>query len=86
MMDKPFTYEIRVEGYLTERWSDWFGGLAIARDSDGTTLITGTFEDQAALLGILAKIQGLNLILISVCRQLKTNQTNNLGEKSPMYW
>ena len=73
MMDKPFTYEIRVEGHLTERWSDWFGGLAIVYDPNGETLITGVFEDQAALLGTLTKIQGLNLILISVGRYSEKN-------------
>ena len=68
-MDKPCIYEIRVEGHVTDRWSDWFEGLAIHYDSNGDTTLSGPLSDQAALLGVLIKIQGLNLTLISVSRQ-----------------
>lgn len=30
------TYAIRVDGHLDDHWSDWFGGLTITRNSDGT--------------------------------------------------
>jgi hypothetical protein len=68
IMDKPFVYAIRVEGHLTERWSDWFGGLAICNEPDGVTILRGSLSDQAALLGILNKINALNLTLVSVTR------------------
>lgn len=65
-MDEPCVYEIRVGGYLPDRWSDWFAGLAIRHDlSDETTLI-GPLADQAALFGVLNKIYALNLPLILV--------------------
>jgi len=67
-MDKPCCYEIRVEGHLADRWSDWFDGLAIRTDSDGETTLSGLLADQAALFGVLYKIQALNLTLISVKR------------------
>jgi hypothetical protein len=67
-MDKPYFYEIRVEGHLTDRWSDWFEGLAIRNDPNGETTLSGPLADQSALFGVLNKIQGLNLILISVNR------------------
>ena len=67
-MDKPYIYEIRVEGYLTDRWSDWFEGLVIHNDSNGETKLSGTLSDQAALLGVLNQIQALNLTLIFVYR------------------
>ena len=67
-MDKPCIYEIRVEGHLTDRWSDWFEGLAIHNDLDGETTLSGLLIDQAALFGTLAKIHDLNLNLISVRR------------------
>ncbi len=67
-MDKPCFYEIRVAGILTERWSDWFEGLAIQSGSDDETVLSGQLADQAALYGVLAKIQALNLTLISVHR------------------
>jgi hypothetical protein len=67
-MDKPHIYEIRVEGHLTERWSDWFDGLIIHNESSGETILSGSFIDQAALLGTLSKIHSLNLTLISINR------------------
>jgi hypothetical protein len=62
----PGRYEIRVQGHLDTRWTTWFDGLAIAHDSDGTTLIEGPVADQAALHGLLQKIHDLGLPLISV--------------------
>ena len=67
-MDKFYEYEIRVEGHLTERWSDWFEGLTIRNDPSGETVLSGPFVDQAALFGTLTKIHSLNLTLISVNR------------------
>lgn len=67
-MDKPYWYEIRIEGHLTDRWSDWFDGLAIHTDPNGETTLSGWLTDQSALFGVLVKIHNLNLILISVHR------------------
>jgi hypothetical protein len=65
-MDTPRIYEIRVEGHLADRWSDWFEGLTIRNDPNGETILSGPITDQAALFGVLAKIHNLNLILNSV--------------------
>jgi hypothetical protein len=67
-MEKPSFYEFRVEGHLTDRWSDWFEGLAIHNDPNGETSMSGLLADQAALFGVLGKIQALNLALVSVRR------------------
>ena len=68
-MDQACVYVIRIEGHLTELWSDWFEGLEIRSDPDGETTLSGELADQAALFGVLAKIQALNLTLISVNRE-----------------
>ena len=68
-MDQTCVYVIRVEGHLTEHWSNWFEGLEIRQDPDGETTLSGELADQAALFGVLAKIQALNLTLISVNRE-----------------
>lgn len=73
-MDRPHVYEIRIEGQLADRWSDWFEGLAICSDPNGETSLTGLLPDQAALYGVLSKIHNLNLVLISVLR-LATKRT-----------
>lgn len=67
-MDEPHVYEIRIEGRLTECWSSWFEGMVIRNSPRGETTLRGTVVDQAALYGLLNKIQALNLTLVSVNR------------------
>jgi len=67
-MDSPYVYEIRVEGHLADRWSEWFEGLAICKQPNGETTLTGLVVDQAALFGVLIRIHDLNLVLISIAR------------------
>ena len=67
-MNKPYVYEIRVEGGLAERWSDWFEGLDIRPESNGDTTLRGELIDQAALFGVLTRIHSLNLKLVSIFR------------------
>jgi hypothetical protein len=63
---QPIVYEIRVQGHLAHRWSEWFDGLEIVHLENGETRLTGPVPDQAALHGLLIKIRDLNLRLISV--------------------
>ena len=67
-MDKPYVYEIYIEGHLTDNWSDWVEGLVIHNNASGITTLRGSFTDQAALIGVLTRIHALNLTLISVNR------------------
>ncbi len=62
------TYRIRVNGHLADRWADWFGGLELRRQDDGTTELVGPIVDQAALHGVLACIRDLGLPLLAVDR------------------
>jgi hypothetical protein len=63
----PALYQIRVEGVLDSQWAAWFGDLQIENDGR-KTIISGSFTDQAALHGVLAKVRDLGLCLISVHR------------------
>jgi hypothetical protein len=74
-MDNLRVYEIRVEGHLAERWSDWFDGLAIHTYPNGETTLIGPLTDQAALFGVLAKIHNLNLTLIAIRRLAPESST-----------
>ncbi len=67
-MPEPAFYEIRVEGHIRHRWSDWFDGLSIFHLPSGETILSGILEDQAALHGVLMKIRDLRLVLVSVNR------------------
>ena len=59
-------YEIRLQGHLAGRWTAWFDGLTLTRESDGTTVIRGPATDQAALHGLLQKVRDTGLPLVSV--------------------
>jgi hypothetical protein len=61
-------YELRVQGHLDDRWSDWLGGLAVRRQADGTTVLAGSIVDQAGLHGVITRIRDLGLPLLSVQR------------------
>ena len=63
------SYEIRLEGHLEARWADWFDGLTLTQESDGTTVLSGSVVDQAALHGLLGKVRDLGLPLIAVHRR-----------------
>ena len=63
--DTNATYQIRVEGILNLKWSDWFDGFSIEY-IDGDTTLTGLVPDQPALYGLLTKIRDLGLTLLRV--------------------
>jgi len=62
-------YEIRVQGQLDQHWSEWFSGLTISYDADGTTVLRGPLVDEAALHGVLNKVRDLSLPLLEVRRE-----------------
>jgi hypothetical protein len=64
--NQPQCYEIRLRGHLDSQWTDWFGGMTIILEKDGTTLLSGPVADQAALHGLLKKVRDLGMPLVSV--------------------
>jgi len=65
-MDTPAAYEIRIKGRLTEGWSDWFDGMTVTSSAADETTLHGRLADQAELIGMLNRLQALNLSVISV--------------------
>ena len=65
-------YEIHIKGQLDESWSDWLEGLEVKLLDNGEMILSGHIGDQAALMGVLNKIYGLNLTLLSV-NEIKNN-------------
>jgi hypothetical protein len=68
-MTEAWTYEIQVQGRISERWAYWFDDMAIRAEGEAetaTTTLTGAVTDQAALLGLLQKLYTLRLTLLMV--------------------
>ena len=68
-------YEITIRGQLTDDWSDWFDGLQMTTSADGNTVLSGTIVDQAALMGVLNKLNRLNMTLLSLSQVDNTKQS-----------
>jgi hypothetical protein len=64
--DRQMHYEIKVHGKLDDQWQAWFDDLCTMATVDGDTILHGTVVDQAALYGILRRVNNLGLRLISV--------------------
>ena len=69
-MAEQNSVQIRVRGWISQRWMSWFEGMDMVYEGcDGdppTTVLTGSLVDQAALRGLLNRIWDLNLTLLSV--------------------
>ncbi len=65
--NQQLCYEIRLKGHLDSQWIDWFGGMTIKLEKEGTTLIIGPIIDQAALHGLLKTVRDLGMPLVSIC-------------------
>lgn len=66
---QPVIYQICVEGQLGSEWGEWFGGMTVAPQDNGETLLSGAVIDQAALFGLLKQVRDLGMVLVSVNRQ-----------------
>jgi hypothetical protein len=66
------TYQIRVQGQISERWAHLFDEMSIETDQGGdaapTSMLSGPVADQAALMGLLQTLYALGLPLLSVQR------------------
>ena len=59
------TYEIRVRGHLGPRMLRAFEALS-AQPAGEDTLLKGRLEDQAALYGVIARLEALGLELVEL--------------------
>ena len=64
--DQRTVYQIRIKGHLGSQWTNWFEGLTVTLEEEGSTLLSGPVVDQSALHGILKKIRDLGMPLLSV--------------------
>lgn len=68
-LDRTAIYQVKIPGMLDECWTDWDGEMTVSVDTDEEGLVYTTLTgalDQAALQGLLRRLYGLGLPLISV--------------------
>jgi hypothetical protein len=58
------SYRIVIEGELDDHFAGAFDGMTLAREA-GTTILSGPVRDQAELQGLLQRVAGLGLTLVS---------------------
>jgi hypothetical protein len=66
----PTSYEIRVSGTLPDDAVMELGDVHVLT-TDVTTVLSGDVPDQAALLGLLARLRALGLSVVEVRRTLQ---------------
>jgi hypothetical protein len=55
---------IRIKGCLDPSWQQGLEGLQIVHEEHGTSRLSGVLKDQAALFGVLKRIDHLNVTLL----------------------
>jgi hypothetical protein len=67
-------FEIHIKGQLNSQWSEWLEGLEVKLLEDGEMILFGPIVDQAALMGVLNKLNRLNLTLLSFSEVKESNR------------
>ena len=69
-MASKATYQITTKGKLGANWADWFNGTSISveprLEGKPHTILTCQVRDQSELLGILNRLNSLNMPLLKV--------------------
>jgi hypothetical protein len=71
----PTSYEIRVSGTLPDEAVAEFDDVHVMTTTDVTTVLSGDLADQAALLGLLARLRALGLTVVEVRRTLRATDS-----------
>ena len=58
--------EIIIEGHIERDWFEWFSGIRMQTNPDGTTVIHGVVRDQSELFGIISSLKNLGLRIIKL--------------------
>jgi hypothetical protein len=64
------SYEIKIYGQLDDSWLGWFGGakahVETWVDNSPVTTFSDVIMDQAGLVGLIRRLHGLGILLISI--------------------
>jgi hypothetical protein len=59
-------FEIHIKGQLDSDWSEWLENMEVNLLESGEMILFGPISDQAALMGVLNKLNRLNLTILSL--------------------
>ena len=63
-------YEIQIYGQPDESWLGWFGEakahVELLADNNQVTTLSDVVMDQAGLVGLIRRLHGLGIVLISI--------------------
>ncbi len=71
-LDGSAVYRIEIQGVLSPQWTAYLGELevnVIRRQDPPITVLCGSLQDQAALLGVLNSLYNLGFPIINVACQ-----------------
>lgn len=61
-------YQIYIQGYLGQNWTDSLQSFHIQHKGNGITILTGPVVDQSALRGLLDHLFDLDIVILSFRR------------------
>jgi hypothetical protein len=79
----PTAYEIRVSGPLPADAVTEFADVDVVTTTDVTTVLSGDLADQAALLGLLARLRAFGLTVVEVRRMLRPTDADADTDTEP---
>jgi hypothetical protein len=83
--DTTEIYEIKIQGHLDAKWSEWFYGMTITFENECATILYGPLPDQTVLHSVLDRIRDMNLHLVSVNQIVPDGQNINHEDKGVTY-
>jgi len=70
-------YEIKVYGQPDDSWLGWFGEAVVQTEilanNRQVTTIANVIMDQAGLVGLIRRLHGHGIVLLSICQPLSSN-------------
>ena len=78
--DSVLLFKMRVRGHLKEWFSDYFGGLKLKHNEDGSCTLAGKLQDSAAFYGLILTLRDSGVELLSLKVKKLASQTKSYRE------
>ena len=77
-------FAVKIQGDAGDSLAEWFGPLTVTQLAGGeppVTLLTDIVTDQAGLVGLIRRLHGLGVVLLSVERSVIGDRVGNSVEE-----